>query len=74
MRRQGQEIEGYKKRCTIRELHVVISIFPRSLTLILNVIFVGPLKDNEQCQKWPNCLGSLQWPLSLPFFQSEKKN
>ena len=47
--------------------------FFRAHFTLLNMIFAGPLKENEQRKKWPNRLGSLRI-YSLPFFQNEEKN
>ena len=48
---RGLEIAGYKKRCSISELPVVISIFSRSVTLCFKRDFRGPLKENKEREK-----------------------
>ena len=44
---RGLEIAGYKKRCSISELPVVIA----HVLFVLNGIFAGPLKENEKREK-----------------------
>ena len=56
---RGLEIAGYKKRCSISELPVVISIFCAQLLFVLIVIFAGHLKRIKSAKKWPNRLASL---------------
>ena len=70
---RGLEIAGFKTRCSISELHVVIKFFRAHLLFVLNVIFAGPLKENEQRQKMAQSFRFTALLVFL-FFQNEKKN